>query len=99
MDVPAKVPMPPTPEAEAQKASPTVPPVVKVTHRSRTRADWFIVNVLALEVDVDQSVRELLVTEASMFLSTGGTISHDKWSMLSPTSKAIFVEAMNSLRS
>lgn len=59
----------------------------------KVRVDWFLADVMVVEVQLDEDLKGRLVAEAEMYIRTNGRLPWEKWSLLSDASRAIFLEA------
>jgi hypothetical protein len=64
----------------------------------KVRIDWFLADVFAVEIDVTDEAQAQMVVHAEMFLRCGNTLSWDKWSLLSESSRAAFLKASENVR-
>lgn len=82
-------------EVEEVKTEETAEP--KAESR-KTRLDWLIADISEVEIDVTEELWASMLTHAMEFLSAGGRISWERWSMLGPASRLAFVEAAAALK-
>jgi hypothetical protein len=64
----------------------------------KVRADWFIVDAVPVEVELTDELKAAMVTNAEMYLRAVGTLTWEKWSLLSEASRAAFLEAGERVR-
>lgn len=55
--------------------------------------DWFIADMVQMEVDVNEELYEALVQNAMEFLKANGTVDWKSWSMLGEASRKAFADA------
>jgi hypothetical protein len=65
----------------------------------KVRVDWFICDVTNIEVDLSPALMGGLISSAMQYLKANGTITWEKWSLLSDASRMAFSEAFNTLKS
>lgn len=67
--------------------------------KQKVRIDWFMADVLSVEIEVNEEVLKGLVLSAIQFLKANpGGMPWEKWSLLSDVSRVAFSEAAEQLR-
>lgn len=64
----------------------------------KTRVDWFLADILNIQIEVKDEDREALVQQAEAWLKATGQVPWDRWAMLGDESRKILVEAGERVR-
>lgn len=66
--------------------------------KEKAQVDWFMADVLAIEITLIPSQKEGMLVHAKEFLASGGRISWERWAMLGAASRAAIREAADELK-
>lgn len=67
--------------------------------KQKARIDWFMADVLNVEVEINEDVLKGLIVSAMEFLKANpGGMPWEKWSLLSQASRVAFSEAAEQLK-
>lgn len=65
----------------------------------KVRIDWFMADVLAVEIELNEQALEEMVSHAAGYLRAGGPVPWDRWSLLSEASRTAFLMASERVKS
>jgi hypothetical protein len=63
----------------------------------KVRVDWFLADVANVEIDLTSDLMAAMIANALQYLKTG-TLTWEKWSLLSEASRYAFAEASSQLK-
>ena len=69
-----------------------------MTEQEKVRVDWFMADVVNLEIDLTEKLVGALMANAVEYLHVNGGMPWEKWSLLSGASRIAFVEAAKQLK-
>ena len=64
----------------------------------KSSLDWFLGDISSVEIDITPELFERMIEHAALYLSAGGMITWERWSMLGAASREAFAEAAARLK-